>query len=190
MEVPGKETAGVVEGIFGKLGAKVLIGTIVVGAAIGALGVALSAVKQLYDGAAPYLSPEIPSWVVNVVVTAAGAALVAYVFRRFGEVDSLRSDLASLRERVSPPSEEEKQKLDAIETRLRAIESARDSTPEAVTEPQKARVAQMRAVLKEAAAKARVAAEGAVTMDRQSKRAVIHVQLLSLLRESLHTLNI
>ncbi len=117
MEVPSKEVVGVVESIFGKLGAKILIGIIVVGAAFGAL-------KWLYEGVWPYIPSSVPPWVSRLAVGVSGVALGWFVQRKLKELAELREKVEALpthSDTYVDPLEQDKVRL--LEDRVNYLES-------------------------------------------------------------------
>lgn len=125
VEVPNKEIVGVVESVFGKTGAKVVITIIVIGAAITAIGGAWTTLKGFYEGAAPYLPEAVPSWLFNVASAVMASVLAALLVRAWARLkksqDRMREQLAQIV--AKPPMHADAEKVKALEDRVKYLEA-------------------------------------------------------------------
>jgi hypothetical protein len=194
MEVPNKEIVGVVEGVFGKTGAKVLITVIVVGAAVTAIGGAWAALRSFYSGVSPYLPSAVPLWMYQVAALVMIAFLTMHLVKFYRRLAKQLDDDARNRLRAQETIralEERVKELEAEsqnETSLQAVlQKLREDEPEAGidqrwSEEQKTAVKKGRALLFEAAQKARDGADGKGDLDKLSRQAWLIVQCKALIR--------
>ena len=127
MEVPSKELSGVVETVFGKTGAKILITIIVLWAVISAVGGAWTTLKALYDGAAPFIPATVPDWVLPFVIAPililALGYLIGLIYGRLNTVGILVATLLGTTQETTDELDKEKAKARAIEDRVKYLES-------------------------------------------------------------------